>query len=58
MLNEGVIAAYQQVFDDYHQLHPNITFTLVKKDDLYDDIVASVPVGTGPDIVMWANTHT
>ncbi len=49
------IPAYQQVMDDYHQLHPNITIRMLKPDDLYAALKTAVPAGNGPDIVIWAN---
>lgn len=54
-LNDTRVAAYQQILSDYHQIHPNISITMQKQDDLYYAIKSAVPSGTGPDIVIWAS---
>lgn len=54
-LNDSQAAAYQQVMADYHQLHPNVSITMQKQDDLYGAIKTAVPLGSGPDIAIGPN---
>lgn len=43
------------VLDAYTAAHPNVTFTIYQPTDLFAELAAAIPAGTGPDILYQPN---
>jgi arabinogalactan oligomer/maltooligosaccharide transport system substrate-binding protein len=44
-----------QILDDYATDHPSVSFDLYQPADMWLELDAAIPAGTGPDIVAWGN---